>query len=620
MIAPLLRQARALPRRPKQLIVVSIDAAMAIAAMWLAYTLRLEEWHMPNQTQFISYGLAMVGSIAIFYQARLYHIVFSYLTITYLVSILRAVAIYSAGLFLLLVILQLPTVPRSVGLIQPFIFLVLVCINRIIISALAADPISSIEAKQYLIYGAGKAGAQLLQGLRDDHRTHIVGFIDDDGTRVGRSLLDRPIFHASDLPNLIERYQITDILVAMPSVSPMRRREIVDRLLDLNLSASTVPSLSDILADQKLSYALNPLALEDILPRRPLNTTDKQNSLKDKVVMVTGAGGSIGSEICRQILLHGPRKLVLVDNSEFNLYRIDAALRAILANNAQDVAITSCLCSVTNQERLQHIFTEHAPQTIYHAAAYKHVPILEDNPTEAIVNNFVGTRIMADLAITHKAERFVLISTDKAVRPTNIMGASKRLAEMVVQSRADSQSQTLFCMVRFGNVIGSSGSALPLFQHQIANGGPVTVTHPEITRYFMSIPEAASLVLEAGEMSTGGEMFVLDMGSQVKILDLVHRMVRIMGKTVKSAATPNGNIEIAFIGLRPGEKMYEELVLGDNIQTTSNDRINMAVEDFLKLEALSACEDRLTDAGTLVAPALIETELITLDILQKSAE
>ena len=620
MIAPLLRQARALPRRPKQLIVVSIDAAMAIAAMWLAYTLRLEEWHMPNQTQFISYGLAMVGSIAIFYQARLYHIVFSYLTITYLVSILRAVAIYSAGLFLLLVILQLPTVPRSVGLIQPFIFLVLVCINRIIISALAADPISSIEARQYLIYGAGKAGAQLLQGLRDDHRTHIVGFIDDDGTRVGRSLLDRPIFHASDLPNLIERYQITDILVAMPSVSPMRRREIVDRLLDLNLSASTVPSLSDILADQKLSYALNPLALEDILPRRPLNTTDKQSSLKDKVVMVTGAGGSIGSEICRQILLHGPRKLVLVDNSEFNLYRIDAALRAILENNAQDVAITSCLCSVTNQERLQHIFTEHAPQTIYHAAAYKHVPILEDNPTEAIVNNFVGTRIMADLAIAHKAERFVLISTDKAVRPTNIMGASKRLAEMVVQSRADSQSQTLFCMVRFGNVIGSSGSALPLFQHQIANGGPVTVTHPDITRYFMSIPEAASLVLEAGEMSKGGEMFVLDMGSQVKILDLVHRMVRIMGKTVKSAETPNGDIEIAFIGLRPGEKMYEELVLGDNIQTTSNDRINMAVEDFLKLEALSACEDRLTDAGTLVAPALIETELITLDILQKSAE
>ncbi|MGC6439241.1 MAG: polysaccharide biosynthesis protein [Candidatus Puniceispirillaceae bacterium] len=620
MIAPLLSQARALPRRPKQLIVVSIDAAMAIAAMWLAYTLRLEEWHMPNQTQFISYGLAMVGSIAIFYQARLYHIVFSYLTITYLVSILRAVAIYSAGLFLLLVILQLPTVPRSVGLIQPFIFLVLVCINRIIISALAADPISSIEAKQYLIYGAGKAGAQLLQGLRDDHRTHIVGFIDDDGTRVGRSLLDRPIFHASDLPDLIERYHITDILVAMPSVSPMRRREIVDRLLDLNLSASTVPSLSDILADQKLSYALNPLALEDILPRRPLSTSDKQNSLKDKVVMVTGAGGSIGSEICRQILLHGPRKLVLVDNSEFNLYRIDAALRAILENNAQDVAITSCLCSVTNQERLQHIFTEHAPQTIYHAAAYKHVPILEDNPTEAIVNNFVGTRIMADLAIAHKAERFVLISTDKAVRPTNIMGASKRLAEMVVQSRADSQSQTLFCMVRFGNVIGSSGSALPLFQHQIANGGPVTVTHPDITRYFMSIPEAASLVLEAGEMSTGGEMFVLDMGSQVKILDLVHRMVRIMGKTVKSAETPNGDIEIAFIGLRPGEKMYEELVLGDNIQTTSNDRINMAVEDFLETTALSACEDRLTDAGTLVAPAIIETELITLDILQKSAE
>ena len=620
MIAPLLSLARALPRRPKQLIVVSIDAAMAMAAMWLAYTLRLEEWHMPNQTQFISYGLAMVGSIAIFYQARLYHIVFSYLTITYLVSILRAVAIYSAGLFLLLVILQLPTVPRSVGLIQPFIFLVLVCINRIIISALAADPISSIEAKQYLIYGAGKAGAQLLQGLRDDHRTHIVGFIDDDGTRVGRSLLDRPIFHASDLPNLIERYQITDILVAMPSVSPMRRREIVDRLLDLNLSASTVPSLSDILADQKLSYALNPLALEDILPRRPLSTSDKQNSLKDKVVMITGAGGSIGSEICRQILLHGPRKLVLVDNSEFNLYRIDAALRAILENNAQDVAITSCLCSVTNQERLQHIFTEHAPQTIYHAAAYKHVPILEDNPTEAIVNNFVGTRIMADLAIAHKAERFVLISTDKAVRPTNIMGASKRLAEMVVQSRADSQSQTLFCMVRFGNVIGSSGSALPLFQHQIANGGPVTVTHPDITRYFMSIPEAASLVLEAGEMSKGGEMFVLDMGSQVKILDLVHRMVRIMGKTVKSAETPNGDIEIAFIGLRPGEKMYEELVLGDNIQTTANDRINMAVEDFLKIEALSACEDRLTDAGTLVAPAIIETELITLDILQKSAE
>ena len=333
--------------------------------------------------------------------------------------------------------------------------------------------------------------------------------------------------------------------------------------------------------------------------------------------MITGGGGSIGSEICRQVLNAKPKKIIIVDQSEYNLYQILSELNEINDLSQDNIEIVSHLENVCSKNGMRHLFEIHRPETIYHAAAYKHVPILEQNVFAAMQNNFIGTRNLVELASDFSAERFVLISTDKAVRPTNIMGASKRLAEMVIQSAAAKSKTTLFSMVRFGNVIGSSGSALPLFQKQIENGGPVTVTHPEITRFFMSIPEAATLVIEAGEMSEGGEMFVLDMGEQYKIIDIVRRMIRFAGKTEKTEQNPEGEISIKFIGLRPGEKMYEELAIGNNMRSTKNDLINMAREQFLSIEQLNEIERNIDQATSQKDPDIIFKTLSKHNILSQ---
>ena len=576
-----------LPRWVKQLAVIAVDMLLAVLAMWLAYTLRLESWHVPNPTQLLSYGIALLVFLPVFIWFGIYQVVFRYVSVGMLQQLFLAVGIHGLILLAVLASITLETVPRSVGLLQPVIFLILLAASRVVIGALLYQR-GSTSARRMLIYGAGAAGTQLVSALSINPNDHIFGFVDDDKDKHGRRQLDRPIYDPEILARLIEKFQITDILLALPSATHERRRAIVESLIGFNVRVSTMPGMSELVSRQGHSHETQPLSPDDFLPRQPIEQSAELRSVKGKTVLVTGAGGSIGSEICRQLINQDIQKLILLDQGEYNLYQIDAELNNLLAHSGQHVELHTILADIRDASRLEELFQTHLPSVVYHAAAYKHVPLVEANPFEAIQNNFLGTENLAQLAKTYQAERFVLISTDKAVRPTNIMGASKRLAELSVQAKAEAADIGIFTMVRFGNVIGSSGSAIPLFQSQIARGGPVTVTDPEVTRYFMSITEAVMLVLEAGEMAKGGEVFVLDMGQPIKVVDLVRRMIRLYGKQEKSTSNPSGDIEISFIGLRPGEKMYEELILGDEILPTLHPRIAKAQESFLSQEKLEA--------------------------------
>ena len=607
-----------LPRWVKQLAVIAVDMLLAVLAMWLAYTLRLESWHVPNPTQLLSYGIALLVFLPVFIWFGIYQVVFRYVSVGMLQQLFLAVGIHGLILLAVLASITLETVPRSVGLLQPVIFLILLAASRVVIGALLYQR-GSTSARRMLIYGAGAAGTQLLSALSINPNDHIFGFVDDDKDKHGRRQLDRPIYDPEILARLIEKFQITDILLALPSATHERRRAIVESLIGFNVRVSTMPGMSELVSRQGHSHETQPLSPDDFLPRQPIEQSAELRSVKGKTVLVTGAGGSIGSEICRQLINQDIQKLILLDQGEYNLYQIDAELNNLLAHSGQHVELHTILADIRDASRLEELFQTHLPSVVYHAAAYKHVPLVEANPFEAIQNNFMATENLAQLAKTYKAERFVLISTDKAVRPTNVMGASKRLAELSVQAKAEAVDTGIFTMVRFGNVIGSSGSAIPLFQSQIARGGPVTVTDPEVTRYFMSITEAVMLVLEAGEMAKGGEVFVLDMGQPIKVADLVRRMIRLYGKQEKSASNPSGDIEISFIGLRPGEKMYEELILGDEILPTLHPRIAKAQESFLSQEKLEAEIAKFQELKRNNDIAKLVSHLKMLDILVNDA-
>jgi FlaA1/EpsC-like NDP-sugar epimerase len=439
-----------------------------------------------------------------------------------------------------------------------------------------------------LIYGAGTAGVQTASALRVSGQYVLVGFVDDDGAKVGRSINGIPVVAPSQVPELVERQAVTDILLALPSVSRDRRNAILDSLRALPVHIRTLPGLADLASGRVTVQDFHELDVEDLLGRDPVPPDAEliARDLTGQVVLVTGAGGSIGSELARQILLQRPRQLLLLDHNEFGLYSIHQELMGLCTAQALAVELLPLLGSVANFERLSVICNIYRPVTVYHAAAYKHVPMVEDNPGEGVLNNVFGTLNMALAARASGVKRFVLVSTDKAVRPTNVMGASKRMAELVLQALAAETSRTCFTMVRFGNVLDSSGSVVPLFRRQLAAGGPLTVTHAEVTRYFMTIPEAAQLVLQAGAMAVGGEVFVLDMGRSVKILDLARRMVRLSGLSLRDERNPGGDIEIEITGLRPGEKLFEELLIGDNPEPTAHPRIMKAHEDHLAWPAL----------------------------------
>ena len=451
-----------------------------------------------------------------------------------------------------------------------------------------------------LIYGAGAAGVQTAAAIANAHQFVLVGFVDDDAAKSGRSINGVTVHRPDRIADLVERRGVTDILLALPSASRGRRNEIIASLRSLPVHIRSLPGMSDLASGRVTVRDFNELDIEDLLGRDAVaaDPTVLARNIAGHVILVTGAGGSIGSELCRQILRERPRQLILLDHNEFGLYSIHQELLALCAVMHPPVAIVPLLGSVSNMRRLQEVCVSYRPHCVYHAAAYKHVPMVESNPSEGMANNVFGTLNVARAALAAGVANFVLVSTDKAVRPTNIMGASKRMAELVLQALAaeSGNARTRFCMVRFGNVLGSSGSVVPLFRAQLASGGPLTVTHPEVTRYFMTIPEAAQLVLHAGAMAVGGEVFVLDMGEPVKIMDLAHRMIQLSGLKVKDDASPEGDIAIAITGLRPGEKLFEELLIGDNPSTTAHTRIMKAHEEFFPWPELDAQLHVLRDA------------------------
>lgn len=517
--------------------------------------------------------------------------------------------------FVLIIIAQtilyfklLPDVPRAVPILYLFLFFIWLWNSRLTIREL----LTRLQGKNQrrikneddydnvVIYGAGEAGRDLLEGLRNSHKYNVVAYVDDDPQLTGAYLLGKKIYPADELVSLVEELDIAQVFLAIPSISRAQKRQIIDKLLGIAIKIKELPSLEEI-ADEKVTVSsMRKVDILDVLDRQTVEPDAKllQMNIKDKCVLVTGAGGSIGSELCRQVIKNQPKCLVLYELSEFALYSIHQELTIKQANTPayQNIEIVAIIGNVTNESNLLRILNLHNIQTVYHAAAYKHVPMVEHNPFEGVINNTKGTYHCARAAIAANVETFVLISTDKAVRPTNVMGASKRLAELVCQALSQTNSQTCISMVRFGNVLGSSGSVVPLFTKQIEQGKPITVTHPDVTRYFMTIPEAANLVIQAGAMASGGEVFVLDMGEPVKIVDLAQRMIHLSGFDIKDAAHPEGDIEVIFTGLRDGEKLYEELIIGeDNVESTDHPLIMQAIEHSFPLDELESVLFELTE-------------------------
>lgn len=589
-------------RAHKQLLVMSVDVTLALLLTWLAYSLRHDVVHWPTGNERLYYLLSPLLAIPIFVRLGLYRAIFRYSGFDALIATGRAISLYAAIHFVVMLWIQWPVIPFTLGLLQPILFLLLVGTSRIYARIWLTGISSGKHANQtrLLIYGAGLVGAQTASAIQNSSGFILFGFVDDDPAKKGKTINGVPIFSPEELTDIVGKFDISDILLAVPSVSREERNKIIGRIQPLSVHIRSVPNLIELASGRGSLNDYRELDIEDLLGREPVKAQEELlNSHQfHHCILVTGAGGSIGSELCRQVLQKNPRKLLLLEHSEFALYILHRELEVFCQSQKSDTELIPLLASVTNRRRLDWIFTTYKPDTVYHAAAYKHVPMVECNPSEGMINNVFGTLSVAEAAIAEGVKDFVLISTDKAVRPTNLMGASKRMAEMVLQALADRDQgcQTCFSMVRFGNVLGSSGSVIPLFRDQLARGGPLTVTHPDVTRYFMTIPEAVQLVLQAAVMAKGGEVFVLEMGEPVRIIDLAHRLISLSGHRVKSDESPEGDIEITFIGLRPGEKLYEELLIGDNPSPTPHSRIMMAHEDFLTWEELTPQLEKLLQA------------------------
>lgn len=568
----------ALPRYAKRFISVIADVVFLFISIFSATFITQNDVDSILTKLSVMFLLSLPISIMVFVKLGLYRAVIRYMGQHALGAVLAGVISNVLVLLLLFELFQIENMGRLLA-VYVLISLLLTGGSRLLVRNLILQR-NVVHKERVLIYGAGSSGRQLAQALLNGEQFHPVAFVDDDVTLQRSTILGIHVGSPSQIAAIIRAKNVSRILLALPSASRARRREVLESLGNMPIPVQTVPGMSDIVDGSMRIDELQDVKIEDLLGRDPVEPKLKlmHANIKDKVVMVTGAGGSIGSELCRQIVQYEPKSLILFELSEFALYSIEQELRALIQNEHLEIELKPVLGNVQNQARSHAVMTKFSVQTVYHAAAYKHVPLVEYNVVEGVFNNVFGTWRAAEAAVAAGVETFVLISTDKAVRPTNIMGASKRLAELVLQGLAVRQNRTRFCMVRFGNVLGSSGSVVPLFREQIRNGGPITVTHPEIIRYFMTIPEAAQLVIQAGAMGKGGDVFVLDMGEPVRIADLARRMVHLMGLEVKDAQHPDGDIEICFSGLRPGEKLYEELLIGENVRQTAHPRIMAANE------------------------------------------
>jgi FlaA1/EpsC-like NDP-sugar epimerase len=579
-----------LPRAAKRVVAIMVDMSLCVLTVWLAYYMRLGEFVTLSGNALIATVVSMAICLFVFIVFGLYRAIFRYSDWPALLTVVRAVSVYGLLYAAIFTAVGVNEVPRTVGIIQPILLLLFVGASRALARIWLGERYQHILKKssrpRVLIYGAGRTGRQLAAAMANSFEMQVVGFLDDDVRLSGNVLNGQPIYSPNDLGSVVATLSVTAVLLAMPSISRKRRNEILGQIRSAQVSVRTLPSFSD-LAEGKVKVSdLRELDIDDLLGREPVAPTHSllTKNITDKIVLVTGAGGSIGSELCRQILAVKPQTLLLIEQSEYALYEMHQELEEKSLDS--EINIIPILASVQNQDRMHEIMSTWRPHTVYHAAAYKHVPLVEHNPAEGVKNNVFGTLKTAKAAIDNGVQDFVLVSTDKAVRPTNIMGASKRLAEMILQALAATKVSTNFVMVRFGNVLGSSGSVVPKFRQQIKDGGPITLTHLDITRYFMTIPEAAQLVIQAGAMASGGDVCVLDMGQPVKIIDLARRMIQLSGLTVQDDESPDGDIAIEVTGLRPGEKLYEELLIGNNPTPTAHSRIMKSHEAFIELPEL----------------------------------
>ncbi|MFZ6845892.1 polysaccharide biosynthesis protein [Undibacterium sp. RuTC16W] len=593
----------ALPRLKKQAIAALADTVCLPLTFILAIWLRYDGLSIEVLSHYAILIVAVpLVSIPIFIRIGLYRAVIRYLDQKIIYIVVLGVTMSVLFLAFVSVMTHIMALSRAVFGIYWAGAILYVGASRLLVRSYLLGVNRNDDAIKVAIYGAGKAGVQLATALRSSDEYACVAFIDDNVNVQGSLIAGIKVSPAQALHKLISQYEIKEILLAMPSISKTRQKQVLDELEQYKLKIKVTPSIKSLVNGELRVQDVREVGIEDLLGRDAVEPDPRllATCITDKKVLVSGAGGSIGSELCRQILNQQPAQLILLDMSEYALYAIEHELSSLCAATNSPCEILPFLGSIHDSAKLNKIFQTYQIDTVYHAAAYKHVPLVEHNPIEGIRNNVFGTLRLAEAAIKAQVKNFVLISTDKAVRPTNVMGATKRLAELILQACARKQTSTRFCMVRFGNVLGSSGSVVPLFRRQIMQGGPITLTHPEITRYFMTIPEAAQLVLQAGAMTAdgGGDVFVLDMGEPVRIIDLARRMVHLSGLEVKCDATPDGTIEIHHVGLRPGEKLYEELLIGDNVERTTHPLIMRAQEKEIPWPELHALLKQLDIACT----------------------
>jgi FlaA1/EpsC-like NDP-sugar epimerase len=601
------------PRWFKRIFLIANDMALLTIALWAAYSLRLSRFYIPESFGMILLMVAapIIGVIT-FHLRGLYKLVTRFIGPEGTTRIYVAVIIAVLAWALLVLLSGIKGHPRSVVVIYGLIAAGLIRLSRqwagslLLKAAPQHKPVSFDERKNVIIYGAGTMGIQLLRALNETGQFNMVAFIDNSPSLAGQVVHGVKVLRPGKIGKVITTENVKEVLLAMPSALRSERRAAIKALEPFPVVVKTLPALEEIASGRVEVSDLRPIEVEDLLGRDPVAPELEllTGHVKDKVVMITGAGGSIGSELTRQLLELGPKTLILFELSEVALYEIEMEIEELKwrrvkepeAPPLSDTKIVPVLGSVLDRKLVARIISSYDVEVIYHAAAYKHVPLVEVNPFTGLQNNTFGTLTLAEVAKEARVERFVLVSSDKAVRPTNVMGASKRLAELILQALAEPHGTTVFTMVRFGNVLDSSGSVVRRFRNQIQAGGPVTVTHPEIIRYFMSIPEAAQLVIQAAVMASGGEVFVLDMGTPVKIDDLARTMVRLSGLEVRDDTNPEGDIAIEYIGLRRGEKLYEELLIGENTTGTSHPRIFKNSEPVLAYAELVAALERLDDA------------------------
>ncbi|MGF1689536.1 polysaccharide biosynthesis protein [Photobacterium japonica] len=574
-------------RYNKRIVTVSYDIFAVSFSLYAAHALRLGTWHIAlGPEELASMLLTVIVTLLVFAQLGMYRAILRYLMLPAIGHIFIAV-VTSAVVLALSSYYFKSFVPRSVPMIYVGIAILTLGAPRVLIKSVYYYYYRRKKPNVF-IYGAGATGRELAYALIHGQEYHPVVILDDNESKVGQIIFGLRVHHSSEFSRLQSLYEPVKLLIAINNINTGNRLRLLNKVSEWPITVQSVPSVEDIAVGRASITEVRDLDIVDLLGRAPVEPNKQllAKNITGKAILVSGAGGSIGSEMCRQIIKQAPKVLVLFELNECNLYQIDRELHTMINHLKIDCQLVSALGSVQNKNRIKKLMEQYDIETVYHAAAYKHVPIVEDNVVEGIRNNVFGTLMIAEAAIETGVKDFTLISTDKAVRPTNVMGASKRMAELILQALAEKQADTTFTMVRFGNVLGSSGSVVPLFREQIRKGGPLTVTHPEITRFFMLIPEAAQLVIQAGAMGNNGQVFVLDMGEPVKILDLAKRMIQLMGVTEKNGESVDGDIEITFSGLRPGEKLYEELLIGENVEGTSHPKIMTALEEKLSWEEM----------------------------------